>query len=93
MNRHGVNPVAARATGYLFYENIRICLSGTQPDFYIRLYLTRLCLTTSLSRATDWLILSGDCLCESSAMQQARIEPVLDRPADFDLFEIGMLWI
>jgi hypothetical protein len=27
---------------------------------------------------------------ESSAIQQARIEPVLNRLADFDFFEIGM---
>jgi hypothetical protein len=47
-----------------------------------------------LSRATDWLIsLIGRYSTESSSIQQARIESVLDRPADFDLFEIGMLWI
>jgi hypothetical protein len=29
----------------------------------------------------------------ASAIQQARIEPKVDRLADFDLFEIGMLGI
>ena len=47
-----------------------------------------------LSRAADWLIsLIGRCSTESSAIQQARIEPILDRLADFDSFEIGMLGI
>ena len=46
------------------------------------------------SRAADWLIsLIGRCSAESSAIQEARIEPILDRLADFDLFEIGMLGI
>ena len=30
---------------------------------------------------------------ESSAIQETRIEPILDRLADFDFFEIGMLGI
>jgi hypothetical protein len=47
-----------------------------------------------LSRAADWLIfLIGGYSTESSSIQQPRIESVLDRPADFDLFEIAMLWI
>ena len=58
-----------------------------------------------LSRAADWLILLGRPLfsrrarrsrptsTESSAIQQAGIEPIVDRLADFDFFEIGMLGI
>src|SRR5262249_26095659 len=46
------------------------------------------------SRAADWLIsLIGGCVSESSAIQQARIEPVFDWLADLDFFEIAMLGI
>jgi len=57
------------------------------------------------SRAADWLIsLVGCCFrgapggralpsIEALAIQEARIESKLDRLADFDFFEIGMLGI
>jgi hypothetical protein len=36
---------------------------------------------------------SGFCGAEASAIQQTGIEPIVDRLADLDFFEIGMLGV
>src|SRR5947207_13931436 len=46
------------------------------------------------SRPAHWLIsLIGRCSSESSAIQQARIQPILEPLADFESLEIGVRWI
>ena len=107
MNRHGVNPVAAspspsqpqsllarpvnssmKTSGFVYQARSLISSVGRG--------LTPLAKSASfvLLSSADWLIfLIGRYSTESSSIQQTRIESVLDRPADFDLFEIAMLWI
>src|SRR5262245_18037320 len=82
-------------------QNTRVCLSGVHSDFLCRAspYIAR---SGALRSESFHFIFKGDdqlislirrCSTESSATQQARIEPILSRLANFDFFEIGMLRI
>lgn len=92
------NPLGIAITGHTRHFNgtagSSLGAKSLGRDYRTRAFRRESFCFVLFSRAADWLISGiGRCSTESSAIQQARIEPILDRLADFDSFEIGMLGI